>query len=424
MDAEVFANKLLAKLLEAGFEQAAVTIGTDSLDELNINQNQASLFRSSEKRKFTLIGIYQQRLITETSSVIEQDAIDALIKQMFVDVQTAPPDPANAISSRQQLKVEKGPQKPSLAVLTDKTRELIQHRAQKVPCFNIKEGYVRFKHSVTEMLTSEGSHLHSSVGSYGVAIFGCAKQGEKNSSSTYNSGECDDLADKPAQERFGLSELMHEAQNQIITQPIGDKFVGEVILSPSAAADLLDWFLFQLSGHCLMTGDSVYKDSVGELIASPLLTISSYLEGAGVEPITHDGFPAADIELVSQGRLNYLLPDLYSSRKLGIEHLPSGDAWCIAPGETARSEMVGSVKRGAIVNRLSMGDPAKNGDFSGVIKNSFYIEDGQQKHALSETMISGNVGKMLKNIVAVSKEFRDTGSFSSPWLQISGLHFS
>jgi PmbA protein len=31
------------------------------------------------------------------------------------------------------------------------------------------------------------------------------------------------------------------------------------------------------------------------------------------------------------------------------------------------------VPRGALVDRLSMGDPAPNGDFSGVVKNSFLI---------------------------------------------------
>ena len=54
------------------------------------------------------------------------------------------------------------------------------------------------------------------------------------------------------------------------------------------------------------------------------------------------------------------------------------------------------IDKGALVNRLSMGSPAANGDFSGVIKNSFLIEDGGLSGALSETMISGNTINMLK----------------------------
>jgi PmbA protein len=76
------------------------------------------------------------------------------------------------------------------------------------------------------------------------------------------------------------------------------------------------------------------------------------------------------------------------------------------------------------VGRLSMGRPASNGDFSGVIKNSFRIDDGKLGPALSETMITGNVAQMLRDVIAVSQERIDTGSFLLPWVRIGGLHFS
>jgi PmbA protein len=39
-------------------------------------------------------------------------------------------------------------------------------------------------------------------------------------------------------------------------------------------------------------------------------------------------------------------------------------------------------------------------------------------------MIAGNVARMLKDVVAVSRERLDTGAFVLPWVRISGLHFS
>lgn len=86
--------------------------------------------------------------------------------------------------------------------------------------------------------------------------------------------------------------------------------------------------------------------------------------------------------------------------------------------------MLAAVPRGALVDRLSMGDPAPNGDFSGVIKNSFLIEQGVVGPALSEVMISGNVAQMLRDVVAVSAERIDTGGSVLPWLRIGGLHFT
>ena len=53
-----------------------------------------------------------------------------------------------------------------------------------------------------------------------------------------------------------------------------------------------------------------------------------------------------------------------------------------------------------------------------------YIACGIVGPALSETMISGNVARMLKDVTAVSAERIDTGGLCLPWLRIGGLHFS
>ena len=71
-----------------------------------------------------------------------------------------------------------------------------------------------------------------------------------------------------------------------------------------------------------------------------------------------------------------------------------------------------------------MGNPAANGDFSGVIKNSVAIDGGAVGTALSETMINGNVAQMLRDVVGVSAERIDTGGWCMPWVRVSGLHFS
>ena len=86
--------------------------------------------------------------------------------------------------------------------------------------------------------------------------------------------------------------------------------------------------------------------------------------------------------------------------------------------------MQSDVSQGALVGRLSMGSPAANGDFSGVIKNSFLIKNGERQHPLSETMITGNVAEMLKNITAISREVSDFGRYQLPWLKVAGLRFS
>jgi PmbA protein len=130
------------------------------------------------------------------------------------------------------------------------------------------------------------------------------------------------------------------------------------------------------------------------------------------------------VTLLERGKLLALAPTLYGSRKTGIAHVPTASGWDVAAGTTPLAELVGGVQRGAIVGRLSMGMPAANGNFSGVIKNSFAIHGGEVGHALAETMIAGNMAQMLRDVVAVSREAIDSGATRLPWIRIANLHFS
>lgn len=262
-----------------------------------------------------------------------------------------------------------------------------------------------------------GSSLSYSVGCYSLMAMGTASDGDKSSSFNYTGGDTHDLS-AHASEYFGIANMLWETERQIDARPISDKFVGEIILAPTAISDLLGWLLGQLGDSALIADSSVFKDSVGDVIASPLLSIRSRFDAPGQVPYSNDAFVAPAIDLVVQGQLSTLLPSLYGSRKTGLPHTPSSSGWSIDTGELTRDELIGSVPKGALVNRLSMGSPGPNGDFSGVIKNSFIIKDGAVREALSDTMIAGNMAQMLKDISGVSREHVDFGGQDFPWVRI------
>ena len=233
------------------------------------------------------------------------------------------------------------------------------------------------------------------------------------------------MAAMPIVPRPGIGAMMRDTEQQIVTQPLGGRFVGEVVLTPRAVADLLTWLHGQIGDVQLIAGSSLYRDRVGERIASPLLTLTSRFDAPGVAAVSADAFLTPPVEVLRDGVLKTLTPSLYGSRKTGLPHVPTAaGGWDVAAGATPRAQLVAGVARGAIVGRLSMGAPAPNGDFSGVIKNSFAVVDGQVGAALTETMISGNIAQMLHDVVAVSRERLDTGPLLLPWLRIGGLHFS
>jgi PmbA protein len=371
-----------------------------------------------------LLGIVDGRVASTEITKLDRDAVRDRIAALFADARSAPHDDANAVSGGQHARIVQGPQESDRDLLATKTSELLAFRERETPTMMVDEGFTRHAWQRYQVLTSRGSDLAASIGCYSISIFGTARDGGKSSSFNFTGGSADELASKPAHRYFGIEEMLRDTERQIETAPIGGKFVGDVVFTPNAVADLLGWFLGQLGDTQLIAGSSLYKESVGQAIASPLLSIQSRFDGPGVAAISNDAFATRPVTLIDHGKLVTLTPTLYGSRKTGIKHVPVSNGWDVVAGTTPLAEMVGGVKRGAIVGRLSMGMPAANGNFSGVIKNSFAIEDGETKHALAETMIAGNMAQVLRDIVAVSREVIDGGSQRLPWIRIANLHFS
>ena len=86
--------------------------------------------------------------------------------------------------------------------------------------------------------------------------------------------------------------------------------------------------------------------------------------------------------------------------------------------------MIEGTEKGLIIGGFSGGQPSINGDFSGVAKNSFLIENGKIVGAVSETMVNGNLIEMVKEIRAISKEYITDGSAVIPYVAVRGIVIS
>lgn len=419
------AQHALSLMRVQGFDAAQVVASRVAQEELNIAHNEPSLLRSTESQRLSLVGLVDARKasteLTDFGAAPLRDAIAAL----FTDARSAPQDEANAVSGGQQARIVQGPQASDPALLADKVRELLAFRQRETPRMMIDEGFASHTLARSHTVTSSGTELSCSLGFHSMSVFGTARDGKASSSFNYTGGACNDLAERASSEWFGIADMLRDTEQQIHTRPVGGKFVGEVVLTPMAVSDLLSWLQGQIGDVQLIAGSSLYRDRVGQAIASPLLSLRSRFDAPGVAALSADAFVAPPVEVLREGVLMTLTPSLYGSRKTGLRHVPTAaDGWEIAAGEASRAQLVSAVARGALVGRLSMGMPASNGDFSGVIKNSFVIDGGVVGPALSETMISGNMAQMLRDVVGVSRERLDTGALLLPWLRVSGLHFS
>lgn len=421
---ERIAETTLKRMQAAGFDDSHVCVTMSEQDELNLVLNEVSLLRSTENYQVALVGLLDGRKASATLTDIREHAIAREVAGLRQRVESAPQDKANAVSSDQTGHFEQGPLEADLDLLAKKASEILAFRAEHAPRVTIEEGAATHRVARTHELTSRGTALSSTVGCMELGVMCTASDKGRASSFNHSGGRAHDLAVKAAPEWFAIGDMLRDTDRQIETTAINTRFTGDVILAPGAVSDLVGWLLQQLGTQALIAGSSVYRDSVGELIAAASLSLYSCFDAPGHVPYTLDGFKAEPIPLVQNGRLTTLLLDLYGSRKTGLPHTPSSSGWRIEPGDQRKGDLIGSVARGALVNRLSMGSPAANGDFSGVIKNSFVIEDGQVGTALAETMVAGNIADMLLAIDGISSEHIDYGGEDYPWLRIPGLHFS
>lgn len=423
LDTEAAAEQVLAALKARGFEHAQVTVSELRRCELNLAHNEPSLLRSNTARKLSATGIVGQRRASAEGSDLSADGVAMLVDQLWSAAGSAPVDEANAVSAGQQASVRRGPTQADPAGLTAALRQLLDWRASQTPTVMIEEATAAHVHQRAHTLTTGGSRLGMDVGWNEMSVFGLAREGGRSSSFNHAGGAADRLDDVPAV--FGIDRMMRELTRQVDTQPLAERFTGDVVLAPAAVGDLLAWLMEQLQDGPLIDGSSLYRHDVGKAIASPLLTLRSRYDAPSCVPMSADAFVAPAVTLIDAGRLTQLCPSFYGSRKTGLPHKPvAPTGWELLAGSTPLAEIVAAVPRGALVGRLSMGSPAPNGDFSGVIKNSFVIRDGQLGQALAETMISGNVAQILKDAVAASAERIDNGGDAMPWLRVGGLHFS
>ena len=118
-------------------------------------------------------------------------------------------------------------------------------------------------------------------------------------------------------------------------------------------------------------------------------------------------------------------------------HLPTGNATgsfreipkvgisnFIIGGTSRQLEtMVQETKRGILVNRFSGATADVSGDFSGSLKGTELIEEGERQYTTKEVSISGNLFDILPKISDVSIETQHYPQMILPYVKIPDMQF-
>ncbi len=420
---------VLDGLRRAGADAAQCSIARGELDELNAENNEWSLYRSVFNNSVTMKALVGSRKGVAHVNSFEKDDIDAAVADCIAAAKVSADDEAVCIASlTDNVDDDSGLIEPDIGAFYDRIDEYVGYIKQNFPQINIEQLSASFSTGDGVMMNTNGVLHYTASSAYGVDVMYSAHDG-KNVTSFNGTGFTTDSLDKPFISYGEGEEPYKRAVAELSAKAGCDKFRGVAVFCPSCAGEFvggaIDLFA---SDSPLIDGTSLWKDSLGQKVASDVLTVS-YAPGdprvVRGEKVSDDGYPSRDYDVIKDGVLESFCMSEYGARRTGGERAPnSSGALRVSPGEKSLDEMISGIKLGILVGRFSGGAPAPNGDFSGVAKNSFMIREGRIAEAVTETMISGNCADMLKNVVGVSRELVCDGTTILPYIAFDGMTVS
>lgn len=198
-------------------------------------------------------------------------------------------------------------------------------------------------------------------------------------------------------------------------------------------ADLAGILAHEAIGHTveadMVRGGSVAGDHVGELVASPMITLvdfaSEFMGESCPVPVYMDdeGVLARDAVIIENGVLRRFLHNRESAAHFGAEPLGNARAYgfddepiirmrntAILPGTQSLDEMLASIENGYYLMKYSNGQADSTGEFMFGVAQGYEIRNGRLGRAIRDTTISGVAFSMLGTVSMVSSGMKWTSA--------------
>ena len=419
----------LSKLLEAGADAAEASVSEGRVEEFNVDAGEFSLIRSVFTSSVALKAIKDQKKGSIAVNSLEDADIAAAAADCVAAAESGAEDPAVCIAEKEEnMDFTDGVLTCDKEAFLDSVIRFTEDVAREFPQIMLEQLIAEYSYGRHVLANSNGVRFSEEDGSYSVSIMYSAHDGEKTTS--FNYFDLETLDPRADLLDLGMArEMLQRAVAELDAAPFTGKFVGTAVLSPYCVTDLAAMITGAFAGdYALIEGTSPWKNSLGARVASESFTLKVIPSDPRVicgEKITVDGYRSKDYTVIENGVLKSFCLSEYGARRTGLTRAPSSSGCVeIVPGERSLDQIVSDIKQGILVCRFSGGEPAANGDFSGVAKNSFLIENGKITRPLTETMISGNFADMLTRVQGISREALVDGSGVLPYVACGNVTVS
>lgn len=428
-DLDKITSTIIEKAVAAGADKAFCSASESEKREFNADGGEFSLMRTLFNRSLTLTVMVGGKRGSVGVNRLDDEAVAKLVADAIEIARTGEVDEAFDIAPYAgEHEFVDGVPDGDTAKLFDRTEEFLRTIGERHPKIIVEQMIVSHDRSRRVYRNTAGSCFRSLRGVYSVDLMYSAHEGEE-STSFFSTGAMITDLDTPFIELASIEKDLADVEAGLGPIILEGKFEGTVLMPPgclgSFISDIADNFV---SDMALLDGTSIWKDSLGEAVADPRITIKVDPFAPEVvcgERYTSEGFLSEPYYFIKDGVLESFMLSLYAANKTGRERAKNSSfSLMMTPGEEELSSIIGGIKRGLLVGRFSGGEPGASGDFSGVAKNSFLIEDGRVTKPVSEVMISGNLASMLKNVRGISRETVSDGGGVLPYVAFDGITIS
>lgn len=269
-------------------------------------------------------------------------------------------------------------------------------------------------------------------------IMGMAKEGNEVTSFDYDGDSSCQYSDIESK----IKKTAHDFRESVLGSlgaGAGKNYRGAVLFHPSAVSALLtNCVSFNINARSQQDGMSKWATMLGQKVASPEFSMTENpldeTRPGDWTPFDREGILTAKHEIVKEGILNFTAHNCFTATrgktqstgnaKGGSRSVPQIGlhGLNVGAGKASESQLYSGLNTGLVLKRFSGNSDPVSGQFSGIAKNSWWVENGKRHSSLKEVMISGNMFELLQNIKLIGSDVvRQTGSFDSPYILIDGV---
>ena len=201
-----------------------------------------------------------------------------------------------------------------------------------------------------------------------------------------------------------------------------------IVLGPQAGRSLLYSIAGSLDAESIQRGRSFMVNKKGERIASETVTIYDdplIPRGMSSRPFDGEGFPSRRLTVIDKGVVLTYLHSSYTANKAKERNTGHSTRGGISPtnlipvlGTRTAAELIAEVENGLYIEYGSLSPNATTGEVSATVDFGFRIENGKITKPVKGAMVGVNFLDMLKNVDAISSDYREEPGIIMPTIRI------